>query len=93
MGHFFPTLPGCVRACLDGLGRFLSTFAGLTEGGGLKQCPYRTNTFQKGASLTMAMMMIVKVLKVLTKAIRNYYGDSDDDCEKTDEDSQRLLWW
>ena len=27
------------------------------------------------------MMMIVKMLKVLTKAIRNYFGDNDDDCE------------
>ena len=35
---------------------FFSTFARLTEGGGLKlfgQCPYRANTFQKGASLTI----------------------------------------
>ena len=44
-----------VKACQDGLEHFFSTLARLTErGGGLKlfwQCPYRTNTFQKGASL------------------------------------------
>ena len=57
-GTFFSTLPGGVRACQDGLGHFFPTFARLTEGGGcLKlfwQCLYRTNTFQKGASLTRA---------------------------------------
>ena len=34
LGHFFPTLPGGVRACQDGLGHFFSTFARLTGGGG-----------------------------------------------------------
>ena len=37
-----------------GLGHFFPTFACLAEGGGLKlfcQCPNRTSTFQKGASL------------------------------------------
>ena len=61
LGHFFsPRLPGGVRACQDGFGHFFSTFARLTEegrggGGGLKlfgQYPYRTNTFQKGSSLS-----------------------------------------
>ena len=45
---------GGVKACQDGLGHFFSIFARLTQGGGLKlfgQCPYRTNIFQKGASL------------------------------------------
>ena len=44
---------GGVNAGQNGLGHFFSTFACLTEGG-LKlfgQCPYRINTFQKGASL------------------------------------------
>ena len=52
---FYQCMPGDVRACQDGLQNFFSTFDRLTEGvGGLKlfgQCPYRTNTFQKGASL------------------------------------------
>ena len=52
---FFPGLPGGVRACQDGLRHFFSTFACLIEGGrgskAIGQCPYRTNTFQKGASL------------------------------------------
>jgi len=30
---FYPTLPGCERACQDGLGHFFSTIARLTEGG------------------------------------------------------------
>ena len=56
LGTFFPHLPGGVRAYQDGLGYFFSTFARLTEGGMgvLKlfgQCPYRTNTFHKEASL------------------------------------------
>ena len=54
LGTFFPQLPRGVRACQDGMGHFFSTFARLTEGGGLKlfgQCPYRTKIFQKGASL------------------------------------------
>ena len=56
LGHFFPLLPEGERACQDDFGHFFSTFARLTEGGGLKlfgQCPYRANTFQKGASLTI----------------------------------------
>ena len=46
-------------------GALFSTFARLTEEGGLKlfgQCPYRTNTFQKGASLR--------------DAVKNYLADS-----------------
>ena len=57
LSTFFPMFArgaGGVRACQDCLEHFFSTFACLTEGGGgLKlfgQCPYRTNTFQKGAS-------------------------------------------
>ena len=41
----------------DGLGHYYPTFARLTGGrGSLKlfgQCPLRTNTFQKGASITL----------------------------------------
>ena len=55
-GAVIPTLPGGVRVCQDGPRHFFSRFSRLKEGGpgGLKlfgQCPYRTNTFQKGASL------------------------------------------
>ena len=42
-----------VKACQDGLGRFFF-YVCLFDRGGLKlfgQCPYRANTFQKGASL------------------------------------------
>ena len=50
-----PTGEGC-KGLPGWLGPLFSTFARLTEGGGgLKlfgQCPYRTNTFQKGTSLT-----------------------------------------
>ena len=44
------------------LGHFFPTFARLTEGGCLSligQCPYRTNTFQKGAYLTLNVMIQV----------------------------------
>ena len=52
-GAVIPTLPGGVRVCQDGSRHFFSRFSRLKEGGpgGLKlfgQCPYRTNTFQKG---------------------------------------------
>ena len=49
------------RGCKGLLGWYkalFSTFARLTEGRGAKlfgQCPYRTNTFQKGASLTLCI--------------------------------------
>ena len=53
-GTFFPTLPGGVRACQGGLGHFFHVCLFDRGRGGLKlfgQCPHRTNTFQKGASL------------------------------------------
>ena len=51
----------CLKACQNGLGHFFPTIARLTEGGraGLElfgQYPYRTNTFQKGASLTLFIL-------------------------------------
>ena len=64
-GTFFLGLPGGVRTCHDGLVHFFFTFARLTEGGGLKlfgQCPYRNNTFQKGASLISEWSNIAKRL-------------------------------
>ena len=48
-------------------GTFFSMFARLTEGGGaLKlfgQCPYRTNIFQKGASLILPDIWFAQALE------------------------------
>ena len=58
-GHCLKGGEGGVKACQDGFEHFFfSTFARLTERGGeaLKlfgQCPYKTNIFQKGASLIL----------------------------------------
>ena len=57
-GARFPTFAQGCQGLPEWLGALFSTFARLTEGGrgGLKlfgQCPYRTNTFQKGASLSL----------------------------------------
>ena len=52
----FPTFAWGCKGLSGWFGALFSTFARLTEGGGLKlfrQCPYRTNTYQKGASLFM----------------------------------------
>ena len=49
----FPQYWGRVKACQDGLEHFFPYWPVSTrEGGGLfGRCPYRTNTFQKGASV------------------------------------------
>ena len=55
LGHFFPTFAGGVRACQDSSGHFFFQVCLFEGGGGRKlfgQCPYKTNSFQKGASLT-----------------------------------------
>ena len=51
---FFPTFAQGCKDLSGWFGALFSTFACLTKGVGLKlfkQYPYRTNTFQKGASL------------------------------------------
>ena len=48
---------------------------GRREGGGLKlfgQCPYRTNTFKKGASLTPSLSLLISKIDGLANAFLYY---------------------
>ena len=65
-GIFFPRLPGGVKACQDGLGHFFHVCPFDRGGVGLKlfgQCPYRTNTFQKGASHLRGYLRLTQASK------------------------------
>ena len=70
-----------VKACQDGLEHFFPHVCPFDRGGVLKlfwQCPYRTNTFQKRASLRYAMTcssswkQIFLAAKFFQKAMRNF---------------------
>ena len=56
---------GGVKACQDGLGHFFPHLPVWQRGGEAKlfgQCPYRTHTFQKGASLSKVKWSLVWLL-------------------------------
>ena len=68
-----------VKVCQEGFGALFSTFARWTEGGGgLKlfgQCPCRTNTFQKGASLRKVRLNLSILICVRARCRDKYWSD------------------